>query len=544
VEINNKKLLIFILLVSTIAHPLETYERKSISYFAEPFAAGGIAVPEVATFITEFRDQLAMPRFDTNPLPDGLRQILYDRLIATGSDTLAVTMAVQEVICGPIMEGLQQSAQGRAENLLTETERNSMVIYKLKMSGVTDDHIRKVFNSAYFVQAVVRSTEYIQVKDFLTKKPYMQGSVTGSLYWLSMSYQDSLLTVKPFKELSLSGSYRQAELTYADNQAGLTLKQAVFRKLWGGLMLDLQTESRKLEPFKLREQLLETSFNTVTIPLGKKSGVFLNQGFKIISQDDSKDSAHFEEEAGFVKVRKIGDDQSTAQIMYGTKLIAGMIIREYPKRGNVNTIALGNIPLHYTGDTLSPNFILKDRPAFLPALSAELGRESRTVNELIFFTQWILGYSKLSADVRKITDTGKVDDINHWALYTSNGLEKKWYLRRFAVLLRAGLFLGSTLKSWDEENDRYTMSHHLYGLSFGAQGKTGFEWMVDADRMIGVRAGYQYGISAGWIYKIKVKSNDEASSGETVPSNEESFDSKAKETCTGPIFELYYRKMF
>jgi polyribonucleotide nucleotidyltransferase len=160
---SHKKLLvalcIWMLILSEVAFA-KTYQRKSISYIntlwlATP-EARKISSAQAEELLSNIKKEMAMERFDYNPLPDDLVQKFVQEAKKAEALTLEqIVELLEETVVPAIIKVLNENMEVRAKELISEEERNSFIALKAKELGLTAEHFEKVLNSAYMYMPVL-----------------------------------------------------------------------------------------------------------------------------------------------------------------------------------------------------------------------------------------------------------------------------------------------------------------------------------------------------------------------------------------------------
>jgi len=113
------------------------YERKSISYanvliVSDPSIK--IEQKEAEYIIKKLREYIEMPRFDYNPIPAELLEDFREEVESRGSNVSLdeIVEILKEKFVPKIIEILDIEKEIRAQNLLTEEQRNSFIATKAK----------------------------------------------------------------------------------------------------------------------------------------------------------------------------------------------------------------------------------------------------------------------------------------------------------------------------------------------------------------------------------------------------------------------------
>ncbi len=139
---------------------LPKYERKSVSYANIVLTTNSylkIDDKQKSYILTKFREYIEIPRFDYNPIPNELLSEFEFEVRSRGTRVTLdeVVEILKEKFVPKIIEILDIEKQMRAQNLVTEAQRNSFIATKAKTLGITAEQLMKVMKSAFIYIPVI-----------------------------------------------------------------------------------------------------------------------------------------------------------------------------------------------------------------------------------------------------------------------------------------------------------------------------------------------------------------------------------------------------
>ena len=336
-----KKVLVFIILFSWgIALGQLKYERKSISYANAVIVSDpSIRIePKEATYLVKkLREYIEMPRFDYNPIPNELLEDFTNEIEARGTNVSLdeVVEILKQKFVPKIIEILDIEKEIRAQNLLTEEQRNSFIATKAKALGITAEQALKIMNSAFiYIPVISKYNSYVDnVNQLLTV------NLNAGVIWYRVVYKESgegdlnLVVRKETKGIGVAKIGK--ELKHEGEK--VNYKDYAFRTAVIALARDIQVATRDIPEFRLGAQVMEVYSNTVTFPMGKREGIKVDDGFDLVELQEDPNGGVVQRKIGFARVINVADNRSNsralsrARVIFGRGLEPGIYVSERPR---------------------------------------------------------------------------------------------------------------------------------------------------------------------------------------------------------------------
>jgi DNA-binding protein len=498
-----KKVLVFIILFSWgIALGQLKYERKSISYANAVIVSDpSIRIePKEATYLVKkLREYIEMPRFDYNPIPNELLEDFTDEIEARGTNVSLdeVVEILKQKFVPKIIEILDIEKEIRAQNLLTEEQRNSFIATKAKALGITAEQALKIMNSAFiYIPVISKYNSYVDnVNQLLTV------NLNAGVIWYRVVYKESgegdlSLVVK--KETRGIGVAKIGE-EFKHEGEKIDYKDYAFRTAVIALARDIQVATRDIPEFRLGAQVMEVYSNTVTFPMGKREGIKVDDGFDLVELQEDPNGGVVQRKIGFARVINVADNRSNsralsrARVIFGRGLEPGIYVSERPRLPIDLYVRILNNPFTvkhtylnwWTGEKETKTYTMAGY-SIQAELLYNIGRNVN-ISQL-----WIgVGIYIGSGDAEKLDiikaifrEAGYTEKPDVSILGFNGILMKKFYIfNRFVATGKAELII---------ENVNFTkgdakLGHSGLGLGFGI----GAEYTATPDLNLGFNLGYR-----------------------------------------------------
>lgn len=559
-----------------VKKPEETqfkYIRKSISLvpFLSRTKRVTIKEEESEYALKKIWESIKLERFDYNPLPAPLIEDFKDKAKAKLRVTEALPHQelkglIQGALLPEIKKVLYLKAEIRAKELISETERASFIATKAKELGIVAEDLETVINSAYLCVPILSeyqvsktTVKYIETKE-VSKNVYKEVEVSKDainyrvgldILWYYISFKNGKRSIEILKPPSPGVFGKVCRkigdfITYLERLGVLHIEKKIgsshtaildkeyklkdekvspqtyaFRKAVGSEVSKLALKTKKLTPFRLGTPIKESSFNTVRFNLGKKEGLSMDCGFDVLEYVETKTDEIRQKKAGYVKVRKIGDNKreinpelSNAQIITGWSLEKGMVVKEHPLADVSLSLKYGYIPFHIDSGSMWGIYVegvTTNAPTITLEIEGDIGAISKNP---IFSESWLsFGFTGSLTRVKcRTLYTGK-EKVSGGILGMAMGIRKKLYLRRFAPFLGLrGGFIHYTMGSPYDT----TGSFDIY--EWGIEPLGGLELFISPEFSLGVYAGYNFYLpKSKWSYEWKVNSTKHTEKNITGP---------------------------
>ncbi len=486
--------IIFLIVLSgfLIAQDLK-YERKSISYanvilVSDPSIK--IEAKQADYMIKKFRSYIEMPRFDYNPIPEELLNEFKSEVEARGTSLSLddVVEILKQKFVPKIIEILDIEKEMRAQNLLTEAQRNSFIATKAKSLGITAEQLMKIMNSAFiYIPMISKYKVYTDNVNQLHTVEIIAGAIWYRVIYSEEGENDLKLVVK--KEAKGVGV---AKIGKEFKHEGVKVKDIdyAFRTAVVALARDLQVATRDIPEFRLGAQVTEVYSNAVSFPMGTKEGIKIDDGFDLVELQEDPNGGIIRKKIGFVRVTRVANNRlyprtfSRAQIIIGRGIEPGVYVSERPRLPIDLVVRLMNNPFTVNSGQGTSKMIGYSIHA---ELIYNFGRNIN-VNQLWIGAGLFIG-SGNSGELEGIKDKFQFylgTDKPNVTIFGLNGvLIKKFYFRRLSVIGRAELITEGI--TFYKSNSDESLAHSSLGLGFGL----GVEYVATPDLNLGFSLGYR-----------------------------------------------------
>ena len=521
---NNRKIIVYFQLACCLiagtylnllmAQEPEKYQRKSITFVDALLFTQDLKLnpADRQYLLNAIQTGIRIARFDYNPLPENLQSTFRQKLTAAGHfSENELESQINTHLVPEIVRVLDLNKEIRAQNLITETQRNSFITLKAKELGITADQLERVMNSSFLFIPVINSYSEKTDKD----KGEVSVKMTGSLLWYHVISDDQPRVEKIARVYTESNSSAATDDHYTIDGQRVDGREYAFRMAAHTLAINFEIKTRELDMFKLTAPIVEVERRRIKFPLGRAEGIKLDEPFFVgewIERDDGK--VRFQK-SGFVRISTVANNQkSPGQLSQAIAIkkgdwAHGMMIVEHPRLGidiafkprlfdiKVESGFMMNTQKgfvvyfdDYTGKTIGLDLdfqwniasLINKRQTFLVfgGTASAIPVKSQIFDFAIWDKDWRL-----------------IDLIptNNWfagLYYGYAGYLKKYYLGPFAIqgeaLLGAQIISISKVRGSDYYNgEKVTISNNSVGVRLN----TGLEYAVNIDWNIGIFAGVQ-----------------------------------------------------
>lgn len=539
-------LLLFVISFSTFALTEEeenaankeagAYERKSISYANTLWLMDGstrrMPVDYISPILSKVKNSVEMKRFDYNPLPASLTSLFTNEANSHASsdkETMVdtITAVMNRTLVPKIIEIVDAEKEMRALGLLTEQQQNSFITDKAKETGITATELKAVMNSAYIYLPVARRYREWRDKGDTT----YHASIEVGVIWWNIEVSDSVSKANIIHSEFIRGSAStKIGKSYIHAGRPVGYKKKAMLEMLGEVGMNLRVATKEIDQFKLSSQIGEKSFASATFFIGEDEGVRVDDKYLIMEKTELSDGTVKDEKAGWVRVTKVGlngeKNKSKASIVSGVPAI-GTELKEYPRipidislkgRNYRFSVDPDKKPVHDTlyDDTYRyiRNLGLNDGWGAQLQLSVNLGRMFDVPQ---FFLSAEMGIGFLSPTGSILTNDSSssslsADSLFHYSIAFGGSITKKFYIRRFGLVLDPLIGAQYLFLEGPERNDGDTNYKTRWkNYSIGVLPRGGIEVALAPSVNIGVSAGYQISFkSSSWVYEEKEKEKDGA----------------------------------
>lgn len=539
------------------------YKKKVVSFVdvvAAP-ASVGLSDRQKEYIASTVAKSVRMERFNYAPLPAPVIRTYADEAANAASASAEVLRPVIERTLAPGLLGiLDINKEMLSTQNLSEADRNTFLATKAQSAGLSAVQLESILNSGFFyVPFVDRYRRTVargerEIKNDEGKVVRIQRYTTYDhelkvgLLWFQLtvdrSNTPSVRYIATARGWSGSGVSRSED---QDDGTDTNADWSAFVQAVNVSAVNIGNESKKIEQFRLAGGITEVTTFGVKMNLGRREGVGLDDAYWVEEDVETEAGDIVKERRGFVKVRDIGDNRTDesaftyAQTITGTDYSPGLSVSEIPMIGVNAVFGLASVPVRIsTFDDRGPAFSLDDNLSFglsvteevknavgpFAMFQAHIGNAAK-VSELWVHAGAAVGFFSMegkfylprlnSSGARIGTDSS--NDIGaSWTGYANLGLVKKFYFRRFGLVLQADLkYWRTTLTATGEDKRGNDLTYTLTQDLLGADVKTGLE--VYLTPMLSLGAGAEYNFfpaSTSWEAKATDTDNNDTVNSDVV----------------------------
>jgi hypothetical protein len=490
------------------------YQRKSITFVDALLFTKDIKInsSDRQYLLNTIQTGIRIARFDYNPLPENLQATFRQKLTSAGHFSESeLESQINACLVTEIVKILDLNKEIRAQNLITETQRNSFITLKAKELGITAEQLEQVMNSSFLFIPVIDSYNEKTDKD----KSVVSVKMTGSLLWYQVISDDQPRVEKIARVYSESNSSASKDNHSTIDGQRVDAREYAFRTAAHTLAMNFEIKTRELNMFKLTAPIVEVERRRIKFPLGRAEGIKLDEPFFVgewIERDNGK--VRFQK-SGFVRISTVSDNQkSPGQLSQAVAIkkgdwARGMMIVEHPRLG----IDIAFKPRLFSINVES-GFMMNTKKGFVVYFDDYAGKTigldldfQWNIASLVNKRQTFLVFGGTASAIpvkSAIFDYAFWDPDWHWSdlipveswiaglYYGYAGYLKKYYLGPFAIqgeaLLGTQIISISKVRGNDYYNgEKVTISNNSVGVRLNA----GLEYAVNIDCNIGIFAGVQ-----------------------------------------------------
>ncbi|HQO09598.1 MAG TPA: hypothetical protein PLK90_05405 [Clostridiales bacterium] len=460
--------LMMVVMIFTLSAALEEYDRKSISIFKMDVTSSAMSVPQqdVDMIYQKIYDKFVnLGRFDYNPIPAGV------------TDPAELFKIIKEYT-------------------ITKIEERAAKQWDIKneyygSNFVTGENVDKIINGAYIF--FPRLENYALTKNKTGDDFTANIGVAIDIY----SAVNAGTPEAPVWEPKLETTVRATGSSAFSNLFDLALndkkkdkRAEAVKSAANGMILFMEKEVKKVDMFKIKalaEKVVlkkdEISFN-----FGKNVGVHMGDSYTVgYKQKDASGKEKYIE-TGFLKVRRVYENQSAAQLMIvnqqkGTK--EADLFNEYDQ---FYEYPLVNLTIFLTGGECAFKYwddsetTLKENDT---NMSPFIGMSIEyNLDQFIHMEEL---YMNISGDLL-FAQPGKigVEDTETTTGIAEIGLTKKYFKRQLGWYIGADFgYMGLSLK-----NDATGQDGDFY--SFGFRARSGINYLINKNLILDIGTGYRF----------------------------------------------------
>lgn len=561
------------------------YDRPSLTYIdrllhVDP-SVKNLDKQYQSYLVSRMGKELTLPRYDFNDIPRKLHEQFAKAVVATerscagnrDSCLAGVTELVNQVIAPPVLEVVEMHRDFRAQDRMSEQQKNSFIKDKAKELGFTEEEVKRVMNSAYifmpfasdFQERIWKDTTYhkdtlvidgkikikINYKKIKEIKEFYRCKMNMGLVWWKIIpgdstrgsrlagfeplYSSNTQTVETRRWTKRGKVYLENEKRYKLGSQTVQAKHYARFVMAGSLGKGFGQRLRDFEDFKLSGQILERRGGFVGIDIGAREGIRIDDIFWIMENHEIKGET-VQKKNGWVMVKKVADSSSSegykskAQVIGGRPYI-GAVLKEKPMGSGESAIRFQSLPYTVSSsagaDSHLQGLTLNNGYGGRLELGGSIGKK---VSQLYLMLGG--GFTKGSAEGRIVdwemvpvidTATGALDSVlQEYTIHNIDGvvaghydisLLKRFYFRRFALSLQTGF--GYQHMKFDlndvPERTEDTLNYHMKADAWGGFSNITGEIAFTPGFAVGGGVGYRYfGKTTEITYRQIDNTDDEA----------------------------------
>ncbi|MFA5832171.1 MAG: hypothetical protein WDA22_01730 [Bacteroidota bacterium] len=507
------------------------YKKKTVSYVKKILSASssGLDQRQSDYISSTIGRSVQMERFNYAALPDNIiSQFSTETSQMNSVSPEKVRPIIEKTLAPKLLELLDVNKELLSKQNLSEADRNTFLATKAQSAGLSATQLESILNSGFFfvpfVEQYSRTTSRgeREIKNDAGKVVRKQAYTTYShsmkvgLLWYRLKVDKANNATISFVGTA-KGWGNDAIVRSEDQDDGVdgTADWDVFTSVVNISAVNVNNETKKMEDFKLTGGVTETSGFGINLNLGSREGVGLDDSYWVEELVEDEAGNIKKERRGFVKIRKVGNnkknesDVSYAQTITGSNYSPGLNVTEIPLIGINGIGGFGKIPIKISN---SKNvFIFPDGKTFTlridedysgmfgptAALQASLAGATN-VSELWLNMSAALGFPNMTGKFifKDYSSSPLKDDSSKNAGpglggYVDVGLLKKFYLRRFGLILQADMrynltYLSDVAKDKNGDDLTYSLMH----TAFGFDAKAALEIYITPEFSIGGGAEY------------------------------------------------------
>jgi hypothetical protein len=416
---------------------------------------------QVSTILEAIKEEIAIPRFDFNPIPEPLKKDFVDEANRSlsgfnGSDEEAmeaISTVMNTTVVPTVVDVVKTQSRMRAMDLRTEQEKNSFITDKARELGITAEHIEQVMNSAYLYIPFVM--DYTQHTD---GEKYRETMKFGIIWWQITATEDTAFAEIAHRDVRFSMGNGRVGNSYSVNGERKNHQEYAFYTMTQNGARNLGVATREIEDFILSGQVISGNPMRMTFNLGEEEGLTVDDKYLIIRDEILADGTRKSRRDGWGFVKNVGDSlgdrgyQSRAQVVSGNPRI-GSVVREYPRLPIDVSFGYRYFPYFAEGEGTQEDFSVDGGHGIEARAAYNIGRHAG-ISQLFFDFGFAMGFGGAEGEIffpGSIISGGKWEEVDFVENYSFDfALMKKFYLRRLAVVISGG-GTNSTIRSGTPE---------------------------------------------------------------------------------------------
>lgn len=484
------------------------YERKSISWLDAIWLTDRSSRNIPDGLLRELRAGvgaiLSNPRYDQNPLPEGLQALFVRRANqelaggafagSKGSEISVLTGLVNRHLLPEILEIVQAEAASRAQDLASEEQMNSRIVDKAKELGVTAVELDKVRNAAFLVVPMVRDWDHALVPR-KNEVPSVRVSLDlGVMIW-RIRVADGRAEAVPVKA-AWTHAFGVGTNTGVAAAANEKIARDAVRR---ALLANIEVKIKELPEFRVSGQVTRSGFASIEAAVGEREGLRVGDKMTIVVEREDSKGNTIQQERGWAEVSSVAS--ASEQARGGTsrlRVVAGSategdVLSEFPRLP---------VDVWIGGDWRSLELVAGNGASLAKfGWTVQLGADFHLAHVtglrgLYFGLETAFGVSSMRDRAKEpcVSDGwGSYPITAPWLVDERLSLTKTFNLRRFGLFVRGAV--GLAYVGWDpDDGDDHDLGEFgNYGVL--VSGSAGLEF--DLSRSVKLRAGATWTLY-GW----------------------------------------------
>ena len=484
------------------------YERKSISWLDAIWLTDRSSRNIPDGLLRELRAGvgaiLSNPRYDQNPLPEGLQALFVRRANqelaggafagSQGSEISVLTGLVNRHLLPEILEIVQAEATARAQDLASEEQLNSRIVDKAKELGITAVELDKVRNAAFLVVPMVRDWERALVPR-KNEVPSVRVSLDlGVMIW-RIRVDNGRAEAVPVKA-AWTHAFGLGTNTGVAAAANEKIARDAVRR---ALLANIEVKIKELPEFRVSGQVTRSGFASIEAAVGEREGLRVGDKMTIVVEREDSKGNTVQEERGWAEVSSVAS--ASEQARGGTsrlRVVAGSategdVLSEFPRLP---------VDVWIGGDWRSLELVDANGASLAKfGWTVQLGADFHLAHVtglrgLYFGLETAFGVSSMRDRAKEpcVSDGwGSYPITAPWFVDERLSLTKTFNLRRFGLFVRGAV--GLAYVGWDpDDGDDHDLGEFgNYGVL--VSGSAGLEF--DLSRSVKLRAGATWTLY-GW----------------------------------------------
>jgi len=554
--------LLLIVLCLTVSISSAQYKKKVVSYVNTVLVPSSYELTHQQTdFISSaiFRS-IQMERFNYASLPE--KVVGNFSAEASGSRSFNaenVRSLIEKTLAPKFLELLDINKELLSRQRLSEAERNTFLATKAQSAGLSASQLEAILNSGFFYVPYVEYYRHTMVKGYREEKNE-KGKVVRTIP--TISFEHSVKIALLWFQLNVDKS-NTASVRYigrANGWQGNAIERAATRDAddvgdadWSTFAdavttsaVNISTETKKIEQFRLTGTVSETTTFGVILNLGSREGIGLDDSYWVEELEETESGEIVKSRRGFVKIREVGNNKedesatSYAQTISGTNYSPGLTVTEIPMIGLNAVFGIGSLPLNIKPFDKGTTTFGLSKHDFTVHITNETKSSvgpflwvqgsmanSSKISELWFHAGASLGFFSPEGKfflpkynlLGIVVGTDSTVDVGLGLTgYANFGLVKKFYFRRVGLVLQADIkYWLTSLTATGQDNKGDDLEYSLTNDALGFDGRAGIEVYVTPMLSIGI--GAEYNIFANdniWTASVKDKDKNETKNDNAV----------------------------